>query len=171
MNRIRITTENIAPDNLWEHKWGIPIAHALLWTIGIFVTTDLLEIQSKLFTPDEKLAVSLGTVIVIFFGEIVFSFLDVVLEQKIQLLNVTFCRYIALLFAISATIVVLMFFGCHFLFEPDTRITGKVLIAVLIFVSAFAKGMEIWLQNNWERYSVDVPDPSGTYVLGYTIEN
>lgn len=164
-NRIAIEEEKLR-----LHKWGIPAAHAFLWTIGMFITTDLWDVLSGWFGPDSDslMAFSLGTIIVIFFGEIIFSFLDIILEQEIKTINVTFCYFLALLVTVLAAIVMLMYFGCYFL--PSCPISGKILIGLLIVVSAFAKGMEIWLQNNWERYTVDVPVMNQMNELSYTIK-
>lgn len=166
-NFIVLKMSEVKEGNLWNHKWGIPIAHTLLWIIGMFVTTDVLGVLKQCFPADSVfLAVSLGTVIVIFFGEIIFTFLDVVLEQKIKIINITFFYYLALLIAVVVVTVVLMFLGCYYYAADESKILGQCLIGMLIIVSAFAKGMEIWLQNNWDKYMIDVP--SRVPQLSYT---
>lgn len=154
--------------NRWAHRWGIPSAHAAFWTIGLFVTTDLLGVLKCWFNTDSYglMAFSLGTVIVIFFGEIALSFIDVLYAQEIKTLNVTICRFFALLVTVLVVVVVLMFLGCYFL--PRCPDIGESLIALLIFISAFAKGTEIWLQNNWDRFAVDVPATNQPNELSYT---
>ncbi|MBR5215700.1 MAG: hypothetical protein IKV80_05700 [Bacteroidales bacterium] len=149
---------DVQSNNFWRHKWGIPIAHACLWIIGMFVTTDFLGIVDNWF-PDEykKIAFSLGTVIVIFFGEIIFTFIDVVAEQKIKILNIRFCYYVSLLIATIIVVVLLMFLGCHFQSSGNTKLLGDIVIGLLILVSTFTKGMEVWLQNNWDRFTIDIP--------------
>ncbi len=148
-------TEEINRDRV--HRWGIPIAHASLWIVGMFVTTDLLGILNKWFNSDADAVMffSLGTVIAIFFGEIVFTFLDVLYAQEIKALDIGICRFFAILVTILVAIVLLMYLGCYFL--SDCPITGKIMLGLLIFVSAIAKGSEIWLQNNWDRYAIDIP--------------
>ena len=136
------------------HKWGIPISHAGLWILGLLVTTDYLGKLKDYFTEEEIYAVSIGTVVVIFFLEIVLTFVDVVIEKKITVLNVNFLKFVALLVTAMVILVVLMFLGCHFL--PNDLEAGRVYIRWLIIVSAFTKGMQVWLQNNWSEYVVDV---------------
>lgn len=150
------------------HSLGIPIAHALLWLIGILVTTDLLDVLGKWFDKDTQLIVSVATVIIIFFGEIVFSFIDVVLDKKIRYLNANFLYYIAILILAIILMVILMFLGHYFLPNSETRLIGKFLIGILILDSTFVKGMEIWLQNNWNHYAVDNIYINKRNNLGYT---
>lgn len=147
------------------HKWGIPISHVGLWIIGLLVTTDYYGILKENFSEEEIYAVSIGTVVVIFFLEIVLSFVDVVIEKKISVLNVTFLKYVALLVTTIVVVVVLMFLGCHFL--PSNPDVGRGFVRWLIIISALTKGMQVWLQNNWGEYVVDVANREP--VLNYSI--
>lgn len=156
-----------------EHRWGIPIAHASLWIIGMFVTTDLLGVLDKWFNSDTYAIkiFSLGIVVAIFFGEIVFTFLDVLYTQKIKTLDIEICRFFAFLVTILVATVLLMYLGCYFLSDCPT--TGTTFLGLLIVVSAIAKGSEIWLQNNWDRYAIDIPIANqintATYVSSKTL--
>lgn len=67
----------------------------------------------------------------------------------------TFCKFIALLIATIVAIVVFMFLGCYFITDVKTQGFGNLLIGIVILVSATTKGMEIWLQNNWDKYTLD----------------
>ncbi len=136
----------------------------------MFVTTDLLGILDKWFNSDAlaMMIFSLGTVIAIFFGEIVFTFLDVLYAQQIKVLDIEICRFFAILVTILVAIVLLMYLGCYFL--AGCPITGKILLGLLIFVSAFAKGSEIWLQNNWDRYAIDNPITNQINLATYVAE-
>ena len=146
--------------NGWLHTCGIPIAHAFLWIIGLMVTTDFLNIiNSCVIQEHVKLAISLGTVIIIFFLEEILTFIDCALEQKNQVLNITFCYYVALLFLITVLIVAFMFGGCYYNSKIDTYYLGKISIGIVILLSAFTKGMEIWLQNNWSVYTLNPKMP------------
>lgn len=151
----------------WLHKWGVPIAHALLWIIGMLVTVDLFDKIDTWFPERHtKLGISLGTIIIIFFAEIIISFVDVVAENRIRNINITFLYYIALLLTTLILANLLMFLGCYFMNAP----IGKILIFILIFVSAYAKGMEIWIQNNWDKYTVDIPVSSESPIINYENE-
>lgn len=143
-----------AGSGLWCHRWGVPIAHALLWIIGMLVTTDMFEVLKQWF-PNEvvSLGISMGGVASIFFLEVVFSFLDILIDQKVKFINKSFLGYIALLIVIFVIIVALLFGSCYFL-NIGFKERGQLLVGMLIIVSAFAKGMEIWLQNNWDKYNV-----------------
>lgn len=135
------------------HKWGIPILHVILWTVGLIITTDFLGIVKTYFS-EKEFAVSVGAVIVIFLFEIVLTFVDVVQEKKTEVLDINFCYYVAFLVATIIISVVVLFLGCHFL--PSDKEIGMSFIGIMIFVTAFTKGMETWLQNNWSVYFVDV---------------
>lgn len=147
---------NILKNKIWMHKWGIPILHAILWIIGLLITTDFLGILKLVFPSNSaQYAISLGAVVVIFFGEIILTFIDCAIEKENSCLNMTFCNFIASLIATIVAIVVFMFLGCYFIAEADTQWLGKFLISLVILVSATTKGMEIWLQNNWDKYTLD----------------
>jgi len=140
----------------WLHRWGIPISHACLWAVGLLVTTDLWGVLKHFFpNSSDQYAISLGVVIVIFFNEIILTFIDCAIEKENLLLNMTFCKFIALLIATIVTIVVFIFLGCHFISDVDMQCFGKILIGIVLFISSFTKGMEVWLQNNWDEYTVD----------------
>ncbi len=150
--------EDKSDAKIWLHKWGIPISHACLWMVGLLVTTDFLNVLKQLFSNNsEQYAISLGVVIVIFFGEIILTFVDCAIEKEDLLLNMTFCRFIALFITTIVAVVVFMFLGCHFLSNADIQYIGKCFIGMVILVSSFTKGMEIWLQNNWDKYTIDSP--------------
>lgn len=141
---------------IWRHRWGIPILHACLWVVGLLVTTDIWNFLGTCFPKEsEQYAVSIGTVIVIFFLEIVLTFIDCAIEKENLSLNMTFCKFVALLIATLVSIVVFMFLGCNFLSRPEMQSPGKILIVIVILISAFTKGMEMWLQSNWDKYTVD----------------
>lgn len=148
--------KNKSDSKIRLHRREIPILHAILWIIGLFITTDFLGILKSMFPDDSvQYAISLGTVIVIFFGEIILTFIDCAIEKENLFLNMTFLKFIALLIATIVVIVVFMFLGCYFHAEVDTRGWGDLLIGIVIFVSATTKGMEVWLQNNWDKYTLD----------------
>ncbi len=135
------------------HKWGVPMCHACLWMAGLLVTTDFWGFLKQLFPNDyDQYVVSLGVVIVIFYGEIILTFVDCAIEKATLLLNMTFCNFIALLMTTVVAVVVFMFLGCHFLSDANMQCLGRYLIGAVILVSSFTKGMEIWLQNNWDEY-------------------
>ena len=141
---------------IWSHRWGMPILHACLWVIGLLVTTDIWNVLGTYFPKEsEQYAVSIGAVVVIFFLEIVLTFIDCAIEKENLSLNITFCKFVALLITTLVAIVVFMFLGCNFLSRTEMQIPGKIMIAIVILISAFTKGMEMWLQNNWDKYTVD----------------
>lgn len=143
-------------NKIWLHKWGIPISHAILWIIGLFITTDFSDVLKSMFpSNDAQYAISLGAVIVIFFVEIILTFIDCAIEKENSFLNMTFCKFIALLIATIVAIVVFMFLGCYFIAEENTQWKGNLLICIVILISSTTKGMEIWLQNNWDKYTLD----------------
>lgn len=147
---------NNLTNKIWLHKWGIPISHAILWIIGLFITTDFGGVLKLIFpSSSAQYAISLGAVIVIFFLEIILTFIDCAIEKENSFLNMTFCKFIALLIATIVAIVVFMFLGCYFITDVKTQGFGNLLIGFVILVSATTKGMEIWLQNNWDKYTLD----------------
>ena len=122
----------------------------------MLITTDFLGILKLVFPSNSaQYAISLGAVVVIFFGEIILTFIDCAIEKENSCLNMTFCNFIAFLIATIVAIVVFMFLGCYFIAEADIQWLGKFLISLVILVSATTKGMEIWLQNNWDKYTLD----------------
>ncbi len=146
-------SEDKSSAKIWLHKWGVPIAHACLWMVGLLVTTDFWGVL-KLFFPNDydQYVISLGVVIVIFYGEIILTFIDCAIEKEALLLSMTICKFIALLITTVVAVVVFMFLGCYFLSDANMQCLGKYLIGAVILISSFTKGMEIWLQNNWDEY-------------------
>lgn len=151
-------------NKIWLHKWGVPICHACLWMLGLLFTTDFWGVVGRFFPSDyEQYVISLGTVVVIFFGEIILTFIDCAIEKETSLLSMSFCKFIALFITTIVAVVVFMFLGCHFLSDTDMQCLGKYLIGVVILISSFTKGMEIWLQNNWDEYMPNHnPNPNPT---------
>lgn len=138
----------------WKHQWAIPILHSFLWILGLLITTDLFDVQHQYF-PNEISTISLGTVIAIFIAEVIITFIDAALEHEDKVLNITFCNYVALFLSTILLSIILMFLACHFCADKD--LLAKLFIGLLVLLSAFTKGMEIWLQNNWNRYALDKP--------------
>lgn len=156
LNRFIYISMNNLMNKIWLHKWGIPILHANLWIMGLLITTDLGGVLKQIFPSiNVQYAISLGAVIVIFLGEIILTFIDCAIEKEDSSLNMTFCKFIALLISTIVAIVVFMFLGCYFLADANMQSWGNFLIGVVIIISATTKGMEVWLQNNWDKYTLD----------------
>lgn len=155
--------ENKNDNKNWLHRWGIPILHAILWIIGLFLTTDFAGVLKQIFSSENvQYSISLGSVIVIFFGEVILTFIDCAIKRENLSLNITFCKFVSLLILTLVVIVIFMFLGCYFLGKDNMHSWGNVSICIVILTSAVTKGMEVWLQNNWDKYTLektkDVPE-------------
>ncbi len=133
------------------------------------LTTDVIGIWSD-YPSNLQLIISLGIIFFIFLFEIALLFADVVLESKIQTFSVSIGYFLAVFIATLA--IAMLAVGAYLvlisLSPPDNKAKNGPLI-VFITLSAFAKGMQVWLQNNMDRYNVklNLEDATGTYVLSF----
>lgn len=165
MNRDSITK----PSKTYWHQWGVPAAYAILWILGIVGTTNVTGFWDN-FNDSIQIAISLGIVFLLFILEIALLFADIVLQKRIKALHVRISSF----FAAFVTIIALsMFCSGAYLIAPEYA-PNRINISVIAFIvlSALAKGMHIWLQNNLDQFAVELnsTDVSGTYKQSFTSE-
>ncbi len=140
------------------HQWCVPLFHMLLWAAGLYTTVNVANFLSNILPPNiSTTAFSLWMAIILFSLEIIVTLIDIVLKRDITRLNTTILLFIALFLFIF----ILANIATIFQFIPHYQIKAGV---YLILFSSGVKGMEIWLQNNIDKFSIDILQGEKSYL-------
>lgn len=146
------------------HRWGIPVSYVCLWLVGIFLSTNILGIWDSVDSDTQTIA-SIAVVFFLFLIETSLLFTDMALENNIKVLHIRICIF----WAIWVFMIALAFFAILFFWIYREYMTNCIMIVLFVLLTAFAKGMYAWLQNNLERFSeeVNIPDMGVEYILSF----
>lgn len=143
------------------HSWIIPLLHAALWLLAYSGTKQFLTgYEDKIWAP----VVDVSILCMIFFIEFAITSMDIFFlypNKNASMSLVVPFGIIVLLFAIIFAAVIL------YLANISAESATKFLLAIII-ISATAKYMEIWLQNNISKFTINiVPAQGNKYALHY----
>ena len=94
--------------------------------------------------------------VILFSLEIIVTLIDIVLKRDITRLHITIFLFIALFIFIF----ILANIATIFQFIPRYQIKAGI---YLILFSSGVKGMEIWLQNNIDKFNIDILQGEKSY--------
>lgn len=139
------------------HQWGVPLFHMLLWAAGLYTTVNVANFLSNILPPNiSTTAFSLWMAVILFSLEIIVTLIDIVLKRDITRLHITIFLFIALFIFIF----ILANIATIFQFIPHYQIKAGI---YLILFSSGVKGMEIWLQNNIDKFNIDILQGEKSY--------
>ena len=143
------------------HSWIIPLLHAALWLFAFWgIKKFLPEYENKVWAP----VVDVSILCVVFFIELAITLMDIFFLYP----NKTASMLLLIPFSIVVVLLTIIFLAVVFYLAYITaESTTKFLLAIIIS-SAIAKYMEIWLQNNISRFTINIVAAQGNkYALHY----
>ena len=139
------------------HQWCVPLFHMLLWAAGLYTTVNVANFLSNILPLSiSTTAFSLWMAVILFSLEIIVTLIDIVLKRDITRLHITIFLFIALFIFIF----ILANIATIFQFIPRYQIKAGI---YLILFSSGVKGMEIWLQNNIDKFNIDILQGEKSY--------
>ncbi len=132
------------------HRWGVPIAHSILWTIGLLFTT----FKGQGWDSEQLSKVyGIGCVAVIFLFEFALTYFDIFTERnQFEHNNAKEVLFKGLLvcslsfFLVAFCIISLM---GHFFCSINKRPADELWLIMFLMSTAGLKLLEVWLPNNF----------------------
>ena len=143
------------------HQWCVPLFHMLLWIASLILTTEFPGLSSL---PTTKEPWSIIIIFTTFFFEIAMSLFDTAIAHKTKVINIKILIFLTPFVAIIALTNAAAIIYCSNTWQLQT-------ICALIFFSASVKGMNAWLQNNIDKFTISITQGNGIYSPSFTLNN
>ena len=133
------------------HQWAVPIAHAMLWIIGLTLTFKGFEWEDKSWTQ----LYGLVCVFSVFVTEIAITYLDLLTQREkysSDALPVALTVFSIALFVTALTLLVLL----NFVHESYNKYSvNTIWLWLFMFLTTSLKLLEVWLPNNIDARTKD----------------